>query len=278
MRLLACAFLVTASNAGFLSYELRQNKLRTQVGKTSAGAEYVPGSDGTYAQNYQDKWIAAVARHNGWDQTGGFFLDLGAFDGLKCSNTALVEKTFGWKGICVEPRPVLGAFNQRNCILVERALSDQTGKKVKFYGTPGSQIQHIGKQSINSTHDLGEVIETLNIPDLLSCVNSPQEAQGRCHGVHGHTPIPSFINFISVDVEGQGWNVLKKFPFDTVKVGAWIVEHPSAPEQDILKKHGYIDVPVQNPGVDRYYIQPQFWDDSLVQKDWRIHPPGSSGC
>mmetsp|Transcript_107396 Transcript_107396/g.190175 ORF Transcript_107396/g.190175 Transcript_107396/m.190175 type:complete len:235 (-) Transcript_107396:47-751(-) len=151
-------------------------------------------------------------------------------------------------------------------------------KKVKFYGTPGSQIQHIGKQSINSTHDLGEVIETLNIPDLLSCVNSPQEAQGRCHGVHGHTPIPSFINFISVDVEGQGWNVLKKFPFDTVKVGAWIVEHPSAPEQDILKKHGYIDVPVQNPGVDRYYIQPQFWDDSLVQKDWRIHPPGSSGC
>mmetsp|Transcript_78727 Transcript_78727/g.148540 ORF Transcript_78727/g.148540 Transcript_78727/m.148540 type:complete len:95 (+) Transcript_78727:69-353(+) len=28
---------------------------------------YVPGSDGTYAQNYQDVWAAALAKHNGWD-------------------------------------------------------------------------------------------------------------------------------------------------------------------------------------------------------------------
>lgn len=277
---LCCATLGTAASAAFLTHDLRRDKqaLESEKNKALDGAAYIPGSNGTYAQNYQDKWIAAVARYNGWDKPGGFFLDLGAFDGLKCSNTALVEKTFGWKGICVEPRPTPEAFSQRNCILVTRPLSDVTGKKVRFYGTPGTQLQHVGKHPMNATHDNGQIMITLDVPDLLSCVNSPHEQQGKCEGVKRHMQIPSFINFISVDVEGQGWNVLKTFPFDTVKVGAWVVEQPTVEESNILKQHGYIAVPVQNPGVDRYFVQPQFWHDSLAQKEWRIHPAGSEGC
>lgn len=245
---------------------------------------YVPGSDGTYAQNYQDKWIAAVARHNGWDKSGGFFLDLGAFNGLLCSNSALIEKDFGWKGICLEARPVPGAFNKRKCLLVTRALSDETGKQVRFYGTPGTQLQHIHKHAIDSPDDKGEVIETLNVPDLFDCVNSTHSslaaAHEKCKGVPGSMLIPNFIHFISMDVEGQGLNVLKTFPFDKVKVGAWVIEQEVSPKEqeaanEILTKNGYILVPVENSGVDKYWIQPQFWEPSLVKKEWREHPQGS---
>jgi hypothetical protein len=61
---------------------------------------HVPGSDGTYAQNYQDWWVERVARHNHWDASGGYFLDIGAHSGLWCSNTKLLEERLGWNGVC----------------------------------------------------------------------------------------------------------------------------------------------------------------------------------
>mmetsp|Transcript_83117 Transcript_83117/g.144407 ORF Transcript_83117/g.144407 Transcript_83117/m.144407 type:complete len:420 (+) Transcript_83117:44-1303(+) len=239
---------------------------------------YVPGSDGTYAQNYQDQWIAAVARHNGWDRSSGFFLDLGAYDGLKCSNTALIEKNFGWRGICVEPRPLPYAFSQRSCILVARPLSDVTGRIVSFSGVPGTQLQRITTRH----HDIfSEDMTTLNGRDLVRCLNSTGESaheMDTCHGVPRGQQIPSFINFISLDIEGQGAAFLRTFPYDLIQVGAWIVEKPGDEARSILKKNGYIRVPVQNPGVDQYFIQPRFWSETLAQKKWREHPEGSFGC
>ena len=33
----------------------------------------------------------------------GFFFDSGASDGIRASNTRLLEASYGWTGICVEP-------------------------------------------------------------------------------------------------------------------------------------------------------------------------------
>lgn len=258
---------------------------RIASGERIAG-KYVPGSDGTYSQNYQDTWMTALARHNGWDKSGGFFFDLGAFDGLKCSNSALVEKQFGWRGVCVEPRPLASAFEQRTCLEVTRALSDVSGKEVRFYGRPGTQLQHIDKQSIDSNDDKGEVIQTLSISDLLDCANKSSSTLGgdKCKGVPDRIQIPNFVNFISLDVEGQGTAVLSTFPFDRVKVGAWVIERDFTNEgnnkknHDLLAKWGYKLVQVENPGVDEYFVRPEFWDESLGKKDWRVHPEGSDGC
>ena len=49
--------------------------------------QYTPGEDGTYAQNYQDLWFEVLAAHNGWLTRRGFYLDLGAYRPLECSNT-----------------------------------------------------------------------------------------------------------------------------------------------------------------------------------------------
>ena len=92
---------------------------------------YTPGCDGTFAQNYQDTWVVRVAQANGWDE--GFFLDLGAFKGEECSNTALLERKLNWKGICVEPRPAPNAFATRNCVLAQRPM---TGT---LWGGPGEE-------------------------------------------------------------------------------------------------------------------------------------------
>ena len=58
---------------------------------------YTPGEDGTYAQNYQDTWFERVAKHNGWLESTGFYLDLGAFKPFECSSTALLDIKHRWK-------------------------------------------------------------------------------------------------------------------------------------------------------------------------------------
>lgn len=48
------------------------------VQQQSCFAQYVPGSEGTYAQNYQDWWVLQLAAATGWATAGneGVFLDL----------------------------------------------------------------------------------------------------------------------------------------------------------------------------------------------------------
>ena len=78
-----------------------------------------PGSDGTYAQNYQDTWFLRLAHYNGWDtpETKGFFLDLGAYHGVWCSNTKLIEtKLPHWNGACVD----VSFFFTRNLFLISQ--------------------------------------------------------------------------------------------------------------------------------------------------------------
>ena len=43
-------------------------------------------------------------------QQAGYFVELGANDGLMQSNTWFLEKRFGWRGVLIEPQPA--AFDE----------------------------------------------------------------------------------------------------------------------------------------------------------------------
>ena len=53
-----------------------------------------------YSQYLQDVFVQFVFFNNKKD---GYFIDIGAYDGIRLSNTYLFEKNKNWKGICVEP-------------------------------------------------------------------------------------------------------------------------------------------------------------------------------
>jgi hypothetical protein len=60
----------------------------------------------------------------------GFFVDVGAFDGIRGSNTAYFEKCLKWKGIAFEPNPA--AFqvlrDTRTCRLVQGCAYPKDGQ------------------------------------------------------------------------------------------------------------------------------------------------------
>ena len=253
--------------------------------------KYVPGSEGTFAQNYQDWWVHRVAEANGWGQ-GSVFLDLGAHSGLWCSNTKLLEQ-LGWRGVCVEPfpenGPTKGSFEDRSCALVDRALVDrEDGRVVTMHGHDAQSMQLKLSELTGGGGGGGGGMEakTISISSLLAC------RQGQCPGDWAKAGladgIPSFVHFVSLDVEGLELLILESFPFDTVRVGVWVIEHNGEEEKRagivaLLDKHGYRRFDVENAGVDDFFADPQYMNakeggEPLTKKPWRVHPHGTFGC
>ena len=63
-----------------------------------------------YSQAGQDQWVHNIVGDK------GFFVDIGAYDGVQTSNTYALE-LLGWDGICVEGHPLYFAAcqKQRQC-------------------------------------------------------------------------------------------------------------------------------------------------------------------
>ncbi|MGI8984553.1 MAG: FkbM family methyltransferase, partial [Acidimicrobiales bacterium] len=63
--------------------------------------------EGYHSQYGQDQFLDNEVFRG---QRGGVFVDVGANDGVSFSNTLLLERERGWRGLCIEPHP--RAFEQ----------------------------------------------------------------------------------------------------------------------------------------------------------------------
>ena len=57
----------------------------------------------SFSQIGQDKRVLDFYQN----KKNGYFVEVGANDGKRLSNTYLLEKDYNWKGICIEPVPSL---------------------------------------------------------------------------------------------------------------------------------------------------------------------------
>ena len=123
----------------------------------------------------------------------GYYLECGANDGVDQSNTWYFEKQLNWNGILIEPLPKL--FNQlkknrnKNNIFVNKCLVSQTYKD--------KYIKIIDKD-LMSKIDLknGISVEVSTLDKILS-----------------FNQVPKIIDFFSLDVEGEEFNVLEGINF-----------------------------------------------------------------
>ena len=167
----------------------------------------------------QDKWVCEALGY----KKHGYFLDIGACDGITFSNTYYLEKELAWNGICIEAGKVnFGSLvKNRGCICVHKALSNEN-KVVEFKedGVSG-MISEEGDQ----------LIEAITIDKLMIDYN-----------------VPLLIDYISLDIEGMEYEVLTKFLFDKYKVALWTIEHNAYIDkgvmlmkiESIMIKNGYL--------------------------------------
>ena len=71
------------------------------------------------------------------------FIEVGAYDGVKLSNTYFFKKELGWSGICVEP--VHSLFQKlelnRKCVCFNKSVSDKIGKSKFLHFIGGDQYE-----------------------------------------------------------------------------------------------------------------------------------------
>jgi Methyltransferase FkbM domain len=161
---------------------------------------------------------------------------------VRASNTHLLEKSFGWKGICVEPNATFfsALTCNRDCLCVNCCLYDREGD-VDF---------------LEDARMLGGVLFDYH-PSLLNHAKQTfglhEDDQGRLQTVRKQARTirsilhecgaPSIIDYWSLDTEGSELRILKSFPFEEYSFRVLTVEHNNLPiRKDIrefLESVGY---------------------------------------
>jgi len=167
----------------------------------------------SFSQLGQD--IAVLKFYN--NKTDGFFIEIGASDGVEISNTYLLEKDYNWKGICVEPIPY-----RFEALLTNRPNSHCTNHAV--YGVSNLDLifdiciggdglsgisDHIDcyKQKVDANKQQ-IIVKTISLNDLLEKYNAPP-----------------FIEYLSLDTEGSEFEILKSLDFNKYTFGLIDIEH-----------------------------------------------------
>lgn len=194
-------------------------------------------------QLLQDKWVIEEVFKN--DSMNRYYVDIGAHEGIDLSNTYILEKEYGWKGICIEALPNLFEIlqkNRPNAQCISTCLYDEE-TELEFQMGSGRDLMLSGvKKSLDFHRPQGDVLKIKT--ELIGNVFK------RCN-------CPKIIDYISLDIEGAEYNVLKKFPFTEYKVLAWTIEHNYVVNKrlairELLESNGYQFVKeVQH---DDYYV------------------------
>lgn len=201
----------------------------------------------SYSQIGQDAWVIGEAFNH---KRGGFFVEIGAADGITLSNTYLLESEFAWQGICIEANPVsfekLARCRQATCI---QTCLDAACGEVEFAARDlfGGIIDD-GLD--NSRHSLSSStsFETIRIPTRPLAE------------VLAEVAAPPVIDYLSLDVEGAEERVLSEFPFHQYRFRCMTIERPKPNLRAILAAEGYIAVK-ELPGMDTFYVHSSFQEE-----------------
>ena len=181
-------------------------------------------------------------------QTTAYFVEIGANDGKYLSNTFTLENTFGWNGLLSEVNSSLTHtlfLNRPKSKIDVRAVDEISGVKKVFNQSKNSEysaLEGVSVQAAQFIDSISEVVETVNLTDLLEEFKSP-----KC------------IDFLSIDTEGNEFDILKGLNFNLFKFNYIAVEVSRNQEEitEILGSNGYV----------RILEEVSLWDQWWVSQD-----------
>ena len=177
-----------------------------------------------FSQFGQDKIIKNYFFHN---KKNGFFVEIGAFNGISGSNCFHFEKFLSWEGIAFEPSNTQyeKLKKNRNCHLINKALAPEE-KEVEFLEVEEGYTQMSGILS-----------EKFITEDTIK--NDPRSKTNKIlittTTFEKSVPPDKDIDYLSIDIEGGEMELLDSIDFEKYSIKVISVENNS-PEKINFKK------------------------------------------
>ena len=177
----------------------------------------------------------------------GFFIDVGAHDGISINNTIYFEKNNNWTGINIEPiKKVFDRLvvNRPNSINLNCAVCNEDGETEFLCNTGYTEMISGIKSTFDPRHIMRlqrENQQQGSTTELIKVNTKKLETIFDEHKV-------SHIHYLSIDVEGAEFEVIKSINFDKVFIDVIGFENNyndvSVPIVKYLQEKNYIVIHV----------------------------------
>lgn len=165
----------------------------------------------------------------------GYFIDLACADGVTINNTFFLEKYLKWDGLLFEPNPHFkeNIKMNRTSKLIEKCISDSNDHKIKFRIDNGMLGGIVSESTDNNFKYRSDELKKANIIEINTSTLDKELDRNNA---------PSLIDYMSLDVEGAEYLVLKNFPFDKYKFRCMSIERPNKQLDILLDQNNYRQV------------------------------------
>ena len=154
----------------------------------------------------------------------GFYVDIGAHDGVTGSNSYFFDKVLDWKGICVEPNPNVFPDllkNRPNSTCLNCCISDRDGldyfTKIDGYAEMLSGLYSTYPEEHKARIEKEVKVMGGNVKKIPICTNSFNTIMDFLNVSH--------IDLLSVDTEGSEYHILKGIDFTRYNIDVICVEN-----------------------------------------------------
>ena len=233
---------------GSVEAQRRKDGLILEIDKLFDFILTLNGGENSRSQFKQDIFALMVNKF----KEGGYFVEFGATNGCDISNTYILEKQFGWRGVLAEPAKVWhkNLIKNRDCNVEFDCVWHTSGELLDFdMVKDGATLSTLSIFSNSDEHAKARqekttyVVNTISLSALLKKYNAPKE-----------------IDYLSVDTEGSELDILSAFDFNEYRFNCITIEHNFTENREKLKSL------LELNGYKRVFEHLSEWDDWYMAK------------
>lgn len=205
-----------------------------------------------YSQYKQDKFLDKIV-FNG--KKNGFFIDIGAHDGISLSNSFFFEKNRAWVGICIEPNPnVFSKLMQDRKSTNLNICIGEGNKTISFTKIEGYSEMLSGVTDTYAPEHLKRIEREVAIHGgNIQTISVEMKRLDTIESIKNKK-----VDFISIDTEGNELDVIRSIDFKNSDITCFVIENNYGDHEiaEILRRNNY------------NYIARLWCDDVYVHKNY----------
>lgn len=237
----------------FLEMKTALLRLDTIKGLREFYAAVLSAGKNSHSQIFQDLFVDFVFQQ----EREKTFLEFGATNGIEYSNSLMLEKERGWRGVLAEPDPQWReelTKNRPNSKIITDCVYSKSGEKMQFIS---SSIAVLSSLKTHARDDAsGPLAENAKarfrdyreIDVLTISLNDVFE-----NYLNGKP-----IEYMSVDTEGSELEILSHFDWEKYHPSVVTVEHNFTDSQgrldELFSNNGYVRIFSLFTDVDAWYV------------------------